>query len=97
MTWEFDRQRRGLRAFLADGPGFTKARALQIHSMFKGTQHCDCRWPRGGRRAREEGAVLRARGWTALDVRLRLLNFPVVLEAPGSSGKQRHGLVRRIY
>lgn len=47
-----------------------------------------------GRRAGEEGAVLRDRGWTALDVRLRLLNFPVVLEAPG---KQRCGLVKRMY
>ena len=52
---------------------------------------------RGLRWARGVGAMLRARGWTALDVRLRLWNFPVVLEAPGSSGKQRCGLVRRIY
>lgn len=47
-----------------------------------------------GRWARVEGAVLRVRWWTALDARLRLLNFPVVLEAPGSGGKQRRDLVR---
>lgn len=57
--------------FLADGPGFAKARALKMHGTFRGM------WLRAGDGLEERsGCGARVRGQRLWNTRVKLLDFP---------------------